>query len=131
MNNNLSEPASFYRRVVSGISVCVRMVVGLMLLSAAVVHADNPIVSHVYTADPAARVFNDRVYVVVTHDQDNQADYGGLVDYYLFSSDDMVNWQDHGIIWNSRTNTSWANLAYAPDFIERNGRYYLYFPDGD
>lgn len=92
--------------------------------------ADNPIVSHVYTADPAARVFNDRVYVIVTHDQDNQDGYGGLIDYYLFSSDDMVNWQDHGIVWNSRTDSTWANLAYAPDFIERNGRYYLYFPDG-
>ncbi|MEJ2610481.1 MAG: endo-1,4-beta-xylanase [Candidatus Thiodiazotropha sp.] len=92
--------------------------------------AENPIVSHVYTADPAARVFNDRVYVIMTHDQDDQHDYGKLVDYYLFSSDDMVNWQDHGIIWNSKTNTSWANLAYAPDFIERNGKYYLYFPDG-
>ena len=92
--------------------------------------ADNPIVSHVYTADPAARVFNGRVYVVVTHDQDNQSDYGELVDYFLFSSEDMVNWQDHGIIWNSRTDTNWANLAYAPDFVERNGKYYLYFPDG-
>lgn len=92
--------------------------------------AANPIVSHVYTADPAARVFNGRVYVVTTHDQDSQTDYSQLVDYYLFSSDDMVNWQDHGIIWNSKTNTNWANLAYAPDFIERNGKYYLYFPDG-
>ena len=49
----------------------------------------------------------------MTHDQDDQSDYGKLVDYYLFSSDDMVNWQDHGIIWNSKANTSWANLAYA------------------
>ncbi|AJQ96217.1 hypothetical protein [Gynuella sunshinyii] len=65
--------------------------------------AQNPIVSHVYTADPAARVFNGRVYVVMTHDQDTQSDYNQLVDYYLFSSDDMVNWQDHGIIWNSTT----------------------------
>ncbi|MGO1296402.1 MAG: non-reducing end alpha-L-arabinofuranosidase family hydrolase [Vibrio sp.] len=92
--------------------------------------AKNPVVSHVYTADPAARVFNGRVYVVTTHDQDTQTDYSQLKDYYLFSSDDMVNWQDHGIIWNSKNNTSWANLAYAPDFIERNGKYYLYFPDG-
>ncbi|MGM8225241.1 endo-1,4-beta-xylanase [Cellvibrio sp. ARAG 10.3] len=130
MNNNLTEKKSFCHRVISSTQVGLRVLAGLMLLTASIVHADNPIVSHVYTADPAARVFNDRVYVVVTHDQDNQADYGGLIDYYLFSSDDMVNWQDHGIIWNSRTNTSWANLAYAPDFIERNGRYYLYFPDG-
>jgi arabinoxylan arabinofuranohydrolase len=91
--------------------------------------ADNPIVSHVYTADPAARVFGDRVYVVTSHDLDDQDGYN-MYDYYLFSSDDMVNWQDHGVIWNSRTDTSWANLAYAPDIIERNGRYYLYFPDG-
>ena len=92
--------------------------------------ADNPIVSHVYTADPAARVIDGRVYVVVTHDQDDQSDYSQLVDYYLFSSSDMVNWQDHGIIWNSQSDSPWANLAYAPDFIERNGRYYLYYPDG-
>lgn len=92
--------------------------------------ANNPIVSHVYTADPAARVFNDRVYVMVTHDQDTQSDYSQLVDYYLFSSDDMVNWQDHGIVWNSPQQTSWASLAYAPDIIERGGKYYLYFPNG-
>lgn len=92
--------------------------------------ADNPLVSHVYTADPAATVIDGRVYVVVTHDQEGQTDYSQLVDYYLFSSDDMVNWQDHGIIWNSREDSSWANLAYAPDLIERNGKYYLYFPDG-
>jgi len=101
-----------------------------LLMTPLISHGDNPLVSHVYTADPAARVIDGRVYVIVTHDQDDQSDYSQLVDYYLFSSDDMVNWRDHGIIWNSRTDTSWANLAYAPDFIERNGRYYLYFPDG-
>ncbi|MFC3024874.1 non-reducing end alpha-L-arabinofuranosidase family hydrolase [Vibrio zhugei] len=109
------------------------MVLGVLASSMTVpnfAQAANPVVSHVYTADPAARVFNGRVYVVTTHDQDTQTDYSQLKDYYLFSSDDMVNWQDHGIIWNSKTNTSWANLAYAPDFIERNGKYYLYFPDG-
>lgn len=102
----------------------------LSVCTASISWAGNPIVSHVYTADPAARVINGRAYVMVTHDQDNQNDYGGLIDYYLFSSDDMVNWQDHGIVWNSRTDSSWASLAYAPDFIERNGKYYLYFPNG-
>lgn len=111
-----------------------RGVIGLtafgMLAASGQVMAANPLVSHVYTADPAATVINGRVYVVVTHDQPDQSDYSQLVDYYLFSSDDMVNWQDHGIIWNSRENTNWANLAYAPDLVERNGKYYLYFPDG-
>jgi hypothetical protein len=102
----------------------------LILLISAVCFADNPLVSHVYTADPAARVFNGRVYVIATHDQDDQTGYSQLVDYYLFSSDDMVNWQDHGIVFNARTDTSWASLAYAPDWIYRNGKYYLYFPNG-
>jgi arabinoxylan arabinofuranohydrolase len=91
--------------------------------------ADNPLVSHVYTADPAARVFNGRMYVVTSHDLDSQAGYD-MVDYHMFSSDDMINWRDHGIVFDVRTNTTWATRAYAPDMIFRNGRYYLYFPDG-
>ncbi|MBX2857843.1 MAG: family 43 glycosylhydrolase [Cellvibrionaceae bacterium] len=99
------------------------------IFSASHCFADNPIVSHVYTADPAARVFNGRVYVMTSHDGDNQSGYD-MFDYTLFSSDDMVNWQDHGIVFNVNSNTSWANRAYAPDIIERNGKYYLYFPNG-
>ncbi|WP_308365648.1 MULTISPECIES: endo-1,4-beta-xylanase [unclassified Microbulbifer] len=114
-----------------GIKNPLKVLLTAVLLSvSAVCSADNPLVSHVYTADPAARVFNDRMYVIVTHDQDTQSDYSELHDYYMFSSDDMVNWQDHGVVFNARTDTSWANLAYAPDIIERNGKYYLYFPDG-
>lgn len=111
-------------------SITVALIFALIAGFSTLCNADNPLVSHVYTADPAARVYNGRVYVVVTHDQDTQSDYSQLRDYYLFSSDDMVNWQDHGIIWNSKSNTNWADLAYAPDFIYRNGRYYLYYPNG-
>ena len=96
-----------------------------LLFSAALCFADNPIVSHVYTADPTARVFNGRTYVIVTHDQDDQTDYSQLTDYYMFSSDDMVNWTDHGIVFDVLTDTTWASLAYAPDMIYRNGQYYL------
>ncbi|MFD1217423.1 endo-1,4-beta-xylanase [Microbulbifer celer] len=109
----------------------VKAAVAVLLLSVSTLcAADNPLVSHVYTADPAARVFDGRVYVIVTHDQDTQSDYSELHDYYMFSSDDMVNWQDHGVVFDARTDSSWANLAYAPDMIERNGKYYLYFPNG-
>lgn len=107
-----------------------RLIPLLFLIAPLTSYGDNPLVSHVYTADPAARVIDGRVYVITTHDQDDQSDYSQLVDYYMFSSDDMVNWQDHGIIWNSETDSPWASLAYAPDFIERNGQYYLYYPDG-
>jgi hypothetical protein len=110
--NNCKKFLSGLIHIKASAAIAVAMLVGGMVLTTPT-FADNPIVSHVYTADPAARVFNGGVYVVMTHDQDDQSDYGKLVDYYLFSSDDMVNWQDHGIIWNSKANTSWANLAYA------------------
>ncbi len=90
--------------------------------------ADNPLVSHVYTADPAANVFNDRVYVLTTHDPDGSTSYANLQDYFLWSSDDMVNWQDHGIVFGAKTHTTWAGGAYAPDMFERNGKFYLIFP---
>ena len=106
-----------------------RLCAGLLAFVAGVCVADNPIVSHVYTADPAARVFNGRMYVITSHDLDAQAGYD-MVDYHMFSSDDMINWRDHGIVFDVRTNTTWATRAYAPDMIFRNGRYYLYFPDG-
>jgi arabinoxylan arabinofuranohydrolase len=102
----------------------------MALFSTQVAMADNPIVSQVFTADPAARVFNNRMYVVVSHDQDKATGYETLVDYYLYSSDDMVNWRDHGIVFDVRKNTTWAKMAFAPDFIERGGKYYLYFPNG-
>ncbi len=92
-------------------------------------HAGNPIVSHVYTADPSARVFNDRVYVITTHDPDGSTSYSELQDYFLWSTDDMANWQDHGIIFGTRTHTTWAFGAYAPDMFERNGKFYLIFPN--
>mgnify|MGYP003576638857 CR=1 FL=1 len=102
---------------------------GLLFLVSTVCLADNPIISHVYTADPAARVFNGRMYVVTSHDLDTQSGYD-MIDYHIFSSDDMINWRDHGVVFDVQTDTSWATRAYAPDMIYRNGRYYLYFPDG-
>lgn len=105
------------------------LTVGALAFVATVCTADNPLVSHVYTADPAARVFNGRMYVVTSHDLDTQANYD-MTDYTLFSSDDMVNWRDHGIVFDVRRDAPWANLAYAPDMIYRNGMYYLYFPNG-
>lgn len=130
MKNNSKLYLPQYRKSKKGMLLKTIVAALLILLISATCFADNPLVSHVYTADPAARVFNGRVYVMVTHDQDTQSDYSQLVDYYLFSSDDMVNWQDHGIVFSVRTDTSWASLAYAPDWIYRNGKYYLYFPNG-
>ena len=55
----------------------------------------NPLVRHIYTADPAAHVFNNRLYVYSSHDRQD-ADYYTMTDWHVFSSDDMKYWTDHG-----------------------------------
>lgn len=92
------------------------------------VFADNPIISHRFTADPNAIVYNGRVYVFCSNDDDNHGSYG-LSSYILVSSDDMVNWTDHGEIFRVPKDASWANGAFAPTAIERNGKFFLYFPN--
>ncbi len=89
--------------------------------------ARNPLVGHIFTADPSAKVFGDRVYVYTSHDADGQTDYD-MVDYHAYSSDDLVNWQDHGVIIEASA-LPWAPNLYAPDACEKDGKYYLYIPD--
>ena len=90
----------------------------------------NPLVRHIFTADPSARVFNDRLYVYTSHDEDdadaNQHFY--MLNWHAFSTNNMTDWIDHGAIF-SLDDISWAiQQAWAPDCAERNGKYYFYYP---
>ena len=89
----------------------------------------NPIITHVFTADPTARVFEDRVFLYASHDRDYATSYD-MNDYHVFSSDDLVNWQDHGVVLDA--NDFWATQLYAPDCVydSVNMRYALFFPNG-
>jgi len=93
------------------------------------VSGDNPIITQKYTADPNAFIFNDRVYVVCSHDDNNRTDDFNIIDYTLVSSDDMQNWTDHGEVF-SASDVSWASQCFAPGAAVRNGKVYLYVPDG-
>lgn len=82
-----------------------------------------------FHADPSARVFNGRLYIYPTHDLPNMTGWDE-VDWHVFSTDDRVHYTDHGVIL-SLEDISWANKeAWAPDCIERDGKYYYYFPAG-
>ena len=89
--------------------------------------AQNPFVRHMYTADPSARVFNERLYVYPSHDEDT-ATWFSMQDWHVFSTRDMQNWTDHGVAFSLK-DISWADHeAWAPDCIYRNGKYYFYYP---
>lgn len=100
-----------------------------MVLCTSVMHADNPLISQRYTADPNAFIFNDRLYVICSSDEKNVNSYN-LINYTLISTDDMANWTDHNLVFKVKSNTTWASQAYAPTAITRNGKVYLCFPNG-
>ncbi len=109
----------------------------ILLLSLLTVRAQNPIITHLFSADPTARLFGDRVYLYPSHDilaKEGRGRVGWfcMEDYHVFSSSDLTNWTDHGVIL-SQGKVPWGDsVAYsmwAPDCIFRNGKYYFYFPD--
>jgi arabinoxylan arabinofuranohydrolase len=89
--------------------------------------AHNPLVTQIFTADPNAIVYGDRMYVYTSHDEDGQDGFD-MIDYHAYSSDDMVNWQDHGVLIDAK-DLSWAGNLYAPGACSKNDKYYLYIPN--
>lgn len=105
------------------------LAVPLMLVTffAAPAKADNPIVQHVYTADPAPLVHNGRLYVYTGRDEDAST-YFTMREWRVFSTTDMSNWTDHGVPMSLST-FAWADAnAWAGHVIERNGQFYWYVP---
>jgi beta-xylosidase len=69
------------------------------------------------------------MYILCSHDLDGQDGYQ-MYDFTLISSDDLVNWTDHGEVISVPRDASWATLAWAPTMVYRNGYYYVYFGNG-
>lgn len=92
-------------------------------------HGRNPVIAHPFTADPSLHRWSDgRFYIYGTHDKD-QAGVWDTEDYHVFSSDNLVDWKDHGVVLRN-SQTPWGGPFWAPDAAEHDGRYYLYFPEG-
>jgi beta-xylosidase len=94
--------------------------------------AGNPFIKHIYTADPSAHVWEDgRLYVYASHDIAPPRGCDLMDQYHVFSTDDMINWVDHGEILRS-TEVSWGRpeggFMWAPDCAYKDGVYYFYFP---
>ncbi|WP_206484430.1 glycoside hydrolase family 43 protein [Thalassotalea sp. G2M2-11] len=107
-------------------SIITALLCGCLSYSALSV-AKNPIIDTVFTADPAAIVYKDTVYLYTGHDEQEAGKAGFVMnDWLLFSSKDMVNWQAHGAILKV-TDFKWAqHSAWAAHMIERDNKFYFY-----
>ena len=92
--------------------------------------AQNPIVQTNYTADPSPLVYNGKVYLYTSHDEDNSS-WFVMNDWRLYTTEDMVNWTDYGVVLSYK-DFDWARKnAWAPQCVERNGKFYMYVPVTD
>lgn len=92
--------------------------------------AQNPIVQTMYTADPAPMVYNGKVYLYTSHDEDN-ATWFVMNNWKLYTTEDMVNWTDHGVVLSYNEFAWAARDAWAAQCIERDGKFYMYVPTID
>jgi hypothetical protein len=111
------------------------LLVAIVLISTNV-NSQNPIIRDQFSADPTGRVFNGKMYLFPSHDipapeSFPRKDWFCMADYHVFSSSNLTDWTDHGVIV-SQEKVEWVNPTsysmWAPDCIERNGKYYFYFP---
>lgn len=88
---------------------------------------NNPIITDKYTADAAAIVHDDTVYLYAGHDQaPNDVNAYRMHEWLLYSSTDMVNWKEHPVPLKP-TDFKWASgSAWASEVIEKNGKFYWY-----
>ena len=98
----------------------------------------QPIISEIYTADPAAHVFDGKIYVYPSHDfeagvpQDDLGSHFAMRDYHVLSMDAVGGKvTDHGVALDIK-DVPWAGRQmWAPDAAEKGGKYFLYFPVKD
>ena len=98
----------------------------------------QPLVTHIYTADPSAHVFNGKIYIYPSHDietgapEDDEGGHFNMKDYHVLSMDSIGGKvKDHGVAIDIK-DVQWAGRQmWAPDAVWKHGTYYLYFPAKD
>ncbi|KAF2787126.1 glycoside hydrolase family 43 protein [Melanomma pulvis-pyrius CBS 109.77] len=98
----------------------------------------DPIVTHVFTADPSAHVFNGKLYIYPSHDREtsiknnDNGDQYDMNDYHVFSMEEVGGpVTDHGIALKQDDIPWVSKQLWAPDAATKNGKYYLFFPARD
>lgn len=99
---------------------------------------NEPLVTHIYTADPSAHVFEGKIYIYPSHDLDHDGpdndngDQYRMEDYHVLSMDDMNSpCIDHGEVLHMKDVPWVSSQMWAPDAAFKNDTYYFYFPARD
>ena len=96
-----------------------------------IISRKNPIIPRMGVCDPHMHVFNDRVWLHATHDATPGSDGFCMRDWQIWSSADCVEWVLEATVHPEDFHMGPSSQCWATDCIERNGKYYYYFSDGN
>lgn len=98
----------------------------------------KPLVTHIYTADPSAHVFEGKIYIYPSHDfehdcpDDDNGDQYIMQDYHVLCMDSLDGeCKDMGLALHEDDVPWVSHQMWAPDAVCVNGKYYLVFPAKD
>lgn len=115
-----------------------KKILALSLFSLTALGQSKPLVSHMFTADPSAHLFQGQIYIYPSHDidagvkEDDLGSHFAMNDYHVLSQKTPASpVVDHGVALKLE-DVAWASkMLWAPDAAETKGTYYLYFPAKD
>ncbi|WP_343212927.1 glycoside hydrolase family 43 protein [Actomonas aquatica] len=89
--------------------------------------AGKPIVTDMFTADPAPLAHDGTLYIYTGHDIQNETERSfKMHDWYAFSTTDLGSFEKHGPLL-SADDFAWASGdAFAAHVTERDGKFYWY-----
>ncbi len=101
----------------------------------------NPVMVQRFGADPYALEYKGRIYIYMTLDDPELDESGAIIEntyskidkISVISSDDLVNWTDHGTVYAAGKNgqATWGNNSWAPaaawKTIDGKDKFFLYF----
>ncbi len=109
------------------------LIITAILVLTATTFAANPIITNIYTADPAPMAYNDRFYIYCGRDEATAGQNQFVMrEWRVFSTTDMVNWTDHGAPLRYNTFSWGTGDAWASQCVRGvDGRFYWYVSVND
>lgn len=96
-----------------------------------VISKKNPIIPGRGVCDPHGRIFNGELYIYASHDAQPNGQTYCMHDWEIWKSPDAVHWTHAGTVRPEDCFMGASNDCWATDAVERNGKYYFYFSDGN
>ncbi len=95
-----------------------------------IIQAKNPIIPNKGANDPHIHIFNGKAYLSASHDKSIESKSFSMDDWWLWSSDDLVNWKLESVLKPEDTYIGKPfSGCWATDMAYRNGKYYWYFSE--